>query len=63
MSPAQAEELLRKVGYRRGAEVEFLEPVVVRPPGKPVLARDTDSRPAYIRPDENVFDDLTADSL
>jgi len=57
ISPAQAEELLRKFGMKKADAVEFLESVVRKPPGKPTLVSDSDKRPAYVSPDEDVFGD------
>jgi len=55
ISPAQAEDLLRTRGMKRKEAVEFLESVVVKPPGKPTLVPLSDSRPAYERPGDDVF--------
>lgn len=60
-SPAQAEELLRKFGMKKADAVEFLSPVVRKPPGKPTLVPESDKRPAYVPPAADVFDDLDAD--
>lgn len=57
-SPAQAEDMLRLTGMRKGQAVEFLSSVVRKPPGKPVLVPESDKRPVYASPDEGVFDDL-----
>lgn len=57
-SPAQAEDLLRLTGMRKGEAVEFLKSVVRKPGGKPVLVAESDKRPPYTSPDEGVFDDL-----
>ena len=58
ISPAQAEDMLRLRGMRKAEAVEFLAGVVRRNAGKPTLVSDTDKRPAYVAPDEGVFDDL-----
>lgn len=63
VSPSQAEDLLRKIGYRRGAAVEYLDPVVAKPPGKPILVPETDRRPAFTHPSEGAFEDLDDDYL
>jgi hypothetical protein len=58
ISPAQAEDLLRKHGMKKADAVEFLKDVVRKPPGKPTLAPENDKRPPYSPVDEGVFDDL-----
>lgn len=58
VSPSQAEDLLRKIGYRRGKAVEYLDAVVAKPPGKPILVPVTDKRPEYVSPADTVFDDI-----
>lgn len=59
ISPAQAEELLRVVGFKKTEAVKFLDPVVFKAPGKPTLVPLSDKRPVYTnRADEGVFDDL-----
>jgi len=61
-SPAQAEDLLRLAGMKKSEAVKFLEGVVRKPPGKPVLVPEADKRPVYVSPDAGVFDDLKVDS-
>lgn len=58
ISPAQAEELLRKTGMKKKEAVEFLSTVVRKPPGKPTLVSVSDPRPEYADPADEVFDDL-----
>ncbi|AEY69585.1 exonuclease [Burkholderia phage vB_BceS_AH2] len=58
ISPAQAEDLLAKFGMKKTDAVEFLKSVVRKPPGKPTLAPENDKRPAFVSPDDGVFDDL-----
>lgn len=57
-SPAQAEDLLCKFGMKRQDAVEFLTPVVRKPPGKPCLASLSDKREPYTPPADDAFDDL-----
>ena len=57
-SPAQAEDMLRLVGMKKGVAAEFLKDVVRKPSGKPVLVVESDKRPPYTSPDEGVFDHL-----
>lgn len=58
ISPAQAEALLRTHGMKMADAVKFIEPVVFKPAGKPTLAPDSDKRPTYVNPADDVFDDL-----
>lgn len=58
ISPAQAEDMLRLAGMRKGQAAEYLSSVVRKLPGKPVLVSENDKRPPYTSPDEGVFDDL-----
>ena len=58
MSPSQCEDLLRLTGMRKADAVQYLASVVRKPPGKPVLVPDSDKRPAYVAPDEDVWNDL-----
>jgi hypothetical protein len=61
-SPAQAEELLqKKYGFKAKAAAEFIEPVVNKPPGKPTLVLESDRRPEFVPPADEVFDDLDDD--
>lgn len=60
-SPAQAEELLKSAGMKKKAAVEFLEPVVRKPPGKPTLVSIADKRPEYVHPADDAFDNVFED--
>ena len=57
-SPAEAEKLLRKVGYKTAELPELLDGLVYRPPGKPTLARVADKRPELVNVSESAFADL-----
>lgn len=58
ISPAQAEELLRKTGMKKKEAVEFLSTVVRKPKGKATLVPESDPRPEYENPADEVFDDI-----
>lgn len=58
ISPSGAETLLRKKGMTRKDAIEYLSPVVHKPQGKPTLARESDPRPEYVDPSDEVFSDL-----
>lgn len=60
-SPAEAEKLLRKAGYRTRQLPELLDDLVFKPPGKPTLAPLHDKRPALEDLSGIAFDDLTED--
>lgn len=57
LSPAKAEEVLRKTGYKRKILPILLAPVVRKTEGRPTLALDTDRRKALASVDEGVFTD------
>lgn len=59
VSPAGAEELLRKAGHKRSEWPDLLKGLVFRPPGKATLAPITDGRPAITDKTEGVFGDTT----
>lgn len=61
ISPAQAEEALRKAGFRRKDIPALLEPLVRRPAGKATLAPAGDRRQAIKTAIGEVFDDLDAE--
>jgi hypothetical protein len=62
ISPAQAEDLLKdQAGMKKKDAVEFLEPVVRKPPGKPTLVSIADKRPEYVHPADDAFDDVFDD--
>ena len=58
VSPAEAEKLLRKSGYRTRQLPEVLDGLVYKPKGKPTLAPAADPRPALVDLSDGVFDDL-----
>lgn len=61
ISPAKAEDALRKVGYKRKQLPDLLSSVVRHPPGRPTLAPVSDNRPALNSAANNPFDDLDGD--
>jgi hypothetical protein len=59
VSPAGAEELLLKLGYKRKMLPELLKPPIVhRAPGGPTMVPSTDSRQPLNQQSEGVFDNL-----
>lgn len=58
ISPAQAEPLLPKAVRK-----EFGGLYVIKPPGKPTIARSDDKRPVYALTAADQFDDLEADDV
>ena len=60
ISPTQAEKLVKKDNPRRWTKLEAL---ITRAEGKPVIALESDPRPALIINPENDFDDVTEESL
>lgn len=58
ISPAQAEELLVKQGYKRKMLPELIGHVIRKSPGGPTMVRESDKRPALSAADEGVFEDL-----
>lgn len=58
VSPAQAEDLLLKQGYKRKMLPSLLNDVVQRAPGAPTMVPSTDKRPSLLESSEGVFDDL-----
>lgn len=60
-SPAEAEKLLRKAGYRTKELPELLDGLLFKPPGKPTLAPLYDKRPALVDVTAAAFGDLTED--
>lgn len=58
VSPAQAEELLRKKGLRKKQIEEKLKPLVYKPSGNPTLVSVNDKRPALENPTDDAFADL-----
>lgn len=46
ITPAQAEIALTKIGYKRKQLPDLLNKVVIKPPGKPTMAPESDQRPA-----------------
>lgn len=59
ISPAQAEELLLKLGYKKKELPELLNDLVIRPPGKATIAPIKDGRPALSERYEDAFSDLS----
>lgn len=59
VSPAELEKIMVKHGYKRSTLPALLEPVVVKPPGKPSLVSIADKRPALRELDDDVYQDLT----
>lgn len=57
LSPAMAEALLIKYGRKRNQLPELLDPVVVKPPGKPTLVVESDKRPALVSIIDSTFKD------
>ncbi|HGJ5854279.1 DUF2800 domain-containing protein, partial [Arsenophonus nasoniae] len=60
ISPPQAEKLLKKDKPSRWAKLEAL---IERADGKPVIAPESDPRPAIITNPLNDFDDVTEAAL
>lgn len=60
ISPTQAEKLIKKDNPRRWTKLESL---ITRAEGKPVVAFESDPRPALVINPENDFDDVTDESL
>lgn len=58
VSPAQAEDLLLKQGYKRKMLPSLLNDVVQRAPGAPTMVPSTDKRPSLLESSEGVFGDL-----
>lgn len=58
ISPAQAEDALRKIGYKRKLIPNLLEPLVVKPEGKPVMVPDSDKRPEIKSLADQTFENL-----
>lgn len=58
ITPAQAEAALLKVGYRKKQLPDLLHSVVRKPPGKPSMVPDSDSRPAIKLASDTAFDNL-----
>lgn len=56
-SPAQAEDLLINAGVPKRAVATIMRDLVYKPPGKAVLAPDSDPRPALNEKYESVWDD------
>jgi len=63
ITPAQAEELLRKSGVPRAVIPLIVTPLAFRPQGRPTLAPLTDKRQPIEAALDSVFDDLDADEL
>jgi hypothetical protein len=59
VSPAQAEELLRKAGHRKRDLPELMNGLIVRSPGKPTLAPESDRRPAIEDVTKYAFGDMS----
>jgi len=59
VSPAQAEELLRKAGMPRKLIPDFLKAHIFKPPGKATLVLASDNRPAIVDNTDGVFGDTT----
>ncbi|WP_406706854.1 DUF2800 domain-containing protein [Sodalis sp.] len=57
ISPTRAEKLIKKASPRRWPKVE---PLITRPDGKPVVAPQSDPRPALNMSAENDFDNVDA---
>lgn len=62
-SPAQVEEVLKNHGVPRKELGFYLDGLVVKPPGKPVMAPAHDNRAELIVGDEDAFEDLTDGEL
>lgn len=62
VSPAQAEKLLRKAGHRSRDIPELMQDLVVKSPGKPTLAPESDPRSAIEDVTKFAFGDLTDDN-
>lgn len=58
ITPAQAEEELRKVGYKRKELGDLLKSVVRKPPGRPSMVRADDSRPEIAAVADSTFENL-----
>jgi hypothetical protein len=61
VSPAQAEKLLKKAGYRNKDIPSLLDGITEKPPGKPTLAPLGDKRPALVDLSGVTFDDLDSE--
>jgi hypothetical protein len=61
VSPAQAEKLLKKAGYRNKDIPSLLDGITAKPPGKPTLAPLGDKRPALVDLSGVTFDDLDSE--
>ena len=62
ISPAQAEELLRKQGYRAKLIPSLLDGYTQKPPGKPTIVPLSDKREPIGDFSEGVFDDLESET-
>jgi len=58
ITPAQSEDALRKVGYKRKELPELLKSVVRKPPGKPSMVRESDAREPIAAVADSTFDNL-----
>jgi len=58
ITPAQAEDALRKVGYKRKILPDLLEPLVTKPEGQPCMVPDNDKRQAIASIVDQSFDNL-----
>jgi hypothetical protein len=61
ISPAQAEEIIKKAGFRKADAKRFIKSSVVRRPGKPTLAPRTVDRESVIDLAGSSFDDISED--
>lgn len=61
ISPAKLEGVLKKKGYKAKQIAEFMPTLVVKAPGKPVMAPASDKRPALSQLADEAFDDLDAE--
>lgn len=58
ITPAKAETALTKIGYKRKQLPELLNRVVMKPPGKPTLAHESDKRPPIVMLASDSFENL-----
>lgn len=58
ITPAQAEDALVKIGYRRKQMEDLLGKVVTKPPGKPTMVPESDKRDTIQSKSDGVFDNL-----